>query len=106
VRNRCQALALKRNLYRYTTERDDAIAAAKVHEKEHAGHMVCSDTERHLQENYILHYSCRFDAANTAPNPLVAYSVRATMSDGKANDGGEVLYKPFYLSSETVLPIK
>ena len=67
-------------------ERDEAIAAAKVHEKEHAGHLVCADTERHLQEDYIEHYSCRFDAVNTAPNPLVAYSVKATMSDGKEND--------------------
>lgn len=67
-------------------ERDEAIAAAKVHEKEHAAHLVCADAERHLQENYIEHYSCRFDAVNTAPNPMVAYSVHATMSDGAEND--------------------
>ena len=45
--------------------------------------MVCADTERHLQEDYFQRYHCRFEATFTAPNPLVGYAIRATLSDGR-----------------------
>ena len=48
--------------------------------------MINGPTLRHLDEQYLALYQCRFDAAITASNPLVAYDVRATMSDGKQND--------------------
>jgi len=67
-------------------EAEEAVAAAKVNEQAHQVEQVCSDAMRHLDEDYLSHYHCRFDAAITAPNPLVAYDVRATMSDGKQND--------------------
>jgi len=72
-------------------ERDSSIAAAKVVEETRAGLLVCADNERHLMEKYMQVYSCRFDAVNTAPNPLFGApnsAINTTVPEGLL--GGDV----------------